>query len=98
MEKPITTIEDLAVLIQNTMASKEDIQEVKTDIKAINTRLDHLEARVGRIEADIHELRDEVIRRHEFEDVLDRIKYIEKQLGIRHFQYLLRCIVPRPVL
>jgi hypothetical protein len=26
MEKPITTIEDLAVLIHETMASKEDVQ------------------------------------------------------------------------
>jgi hypothetical protein len=38
--------------------------------------------RVGRIEADVHALRDEMVHRQEFQDVLDRIKYIEKKLGI----------------
>jgi hypothetical protein len=86
--RKIKTIEDLAVLIQNTMASKEDIQGLATkgDIQELraemNSRLDHLDARVGRIEADMHELRDEVVRRHEFDDALARIKYIEKKLGI----------------
>jgi hypothetical protein len=42
----------------------------------------HLDAWVGRIEADIHGLRDEMIHRQEFQDALDRIKYIEKKLGI----------------
>jgi hypothetical protein len=37
---------------------------------------------VGRIEADVHALRDEIVHRHEFEDVLGRVKYIEKKLGI----------------
>jgi hypothetical protein len=88
MEKPITTIEDLARLIQHTMASKEDLQGLATkgDIQELreemNERLDHLDARVGRIEADVHALRDEMVHRREFEDVLDRVKYIEKKLGI----------------
>jgi tetrahydromethanopterin S-methyltransferase subunit G len=75
MEEDITTIEDWAAMIQRAMASKEDIQ-------GVNVRLDNLDARVGRIEADVHALRDEVVRRREFEDVLDRVKYIEKKLGI----------------
>jgi tetrahydromethanopterin S-methyltransferase subunit G len=91
----IETLEDLAVLIQRTMASKEDIQglaskediqelegRVNTRLDSIDSRLDHLDARVGRIEADVHALRDEMVHRREFEDVLDRIKYIEKKLGI----------------
>jgi prefoldin subunit 5 len=102
MEGNIQTIEDLAALIQETMASKEDIKEVKDEIKglatkedvqelrtemnqkfdSVETRLDHLDARVGRIEADVHALRDEMVHRREFEDVLDRVKYIEKKLGI----------------
>ena len=72
------TIETLAEMINEgfkTTASKEDIKEV-------TTRLDHLDARVGRIEADIHELRGEIVYRHEFEDALSRIKYLEKKLGI----------------
>jgi chromosome segregation ATPase len=85
-QKNITTIEGLAEMIQRTMASKEDITGVKEDMKAmegrLTTRLDHLDARVGRIEADVHALRDEMVHRREFEDVRDRIKYIEKKLGI----------------
>lgn len=101
-----TTIEDLAIMIQRTMASKEDLtyMATKEDLKGfatkddlkgfatkedmnefraeVNTHFDHLDARVGRIEADIHELRGEVVYRHEFEDVLGRVKYLEKKLGI----------------
>jgi archaellum component FlaC len=92
-EDKIETLEDLALLIQNTMASKEDIKElegrVNTRLDGIDSRfdgidsqLDHLDARVGRIEADVHALRDEMVHRHEFEDALSRIKYLEKKLGI----------------
>jgi len=109
------TIEQLAEMIQKTMASKEDLNMMaskedlnmmaskedlnmmasKEDLKPLarkedvevlrkdmNARLDYLDARVGRIEADIHELRDEVVYRHEFEDVLGRVKYLERKLGI----------------
>ena len=93
MNKKITTIEGLAALIHETMASKEDIKEVKQDVAALRTgmnerfekvdaRLDNLDARMGRLEADVHALRDEMVHRREFEDVLDRVKYIEKKLGI----------------
>jgi hypothetical protein len=89
MEGDIKTIEDLAALIKEPMASEEDIKEVRDDMKTINMRLDgfdswldHLDARVGRIEADVHALRDEVVHRSEFEDVLGRVKYIEKKLAI----------------
>jgi predicted DNA-binding protein len=88
MEGNIQTIEDLATLMMETMASKEDIQGLATkeDVQELraemNERLDHLDARVGRMEADIHELRGEIVYRHEFEDALSRIKYLEKKLGI----------------
>ncbi len=89
MEGNIQTIEDLTALIKETMASKEDIHDVRKDIAEVNGRLDKLDARVdnldarmGRIEADVHALRDEMVHRQEFQDALDRIKYIEKKLGI----------------
>jgi hypothetical protein len=86
-------LEGLAELINGTMASKEDIKalegRVNTRFDAVESRLDTLDgrvdifdARLGRIEADVHALRDEMIHRREFEDVLDRVKYIEKKLGI----------------
>ena len=94
-----STIEELAIMIQRTMASKDDLKafatkedlsegldslrgEMNTQFERVNGRLEHLDARVGRIEADIRELRGEVVYRHEFEDVLGRVKYLEKKLGI----------------
>jgi hypothetical protein len=102
MEGEINTIEDLAILMKQTMASKEDMKGLasKEDVQGVQAevtglreemnqmegrltiRLDHLDARVGRIEADVHTLRDEMVHRQEFQDALDRIKYIEKKLGI----------------
>ena len=78
-------IDDLAKMINEgfkTTATKEDIKAVTTRLDGIDVRLDTLDARLGRIEADIHALRDEMIHRQEFQDVLDRVKYIEKKLGI----------------
>jgi tetrahydromethanopterin S-methyltransferase subunit G len=87
-----TTIEELARMIHEGFkgtATKEDIPAVTTRLdgidsrlEGIDARLDHLDARVGRIEADVHALRDEMVHRREFEDVLDRVTYIEKKLGI----------------
>lgn len=79
--------------VKHAMATKEDVQQIATDVEQVatdlqtfreevNTRLDHLDARMGRVEADIHELEKGVIYRHEFEDALGRIKYIERKLGI----------------
>jgi tetrahydromethanopterin S-methyltransferase subunit G len=84
MNKSIT-IEDLARMINEgfkTTATKEDSRAVNTRLDSVESRLDHLDARVGRIEADVHALRDEMVHRQEFHDALDRIKYIEKKLGI----------------
>jgi chromosome segregation ATPase len=85
-KKNITTIEGLAELINGTMASKEDIKalegQVNTRFDSVESRLDTLDARLGRIEAAVHALRDEMVHRREFEDVLDRVKYLEKKLGI----------------
>jgi tetrahydromethanopterin S-methyltransferase subunit G len=80
-----TTIDDLARMINEgfkTTATKEDIRAVNTWLDSVESRLDHLDARVGRIEADVHALRDEMVHRQEFQDVLDRVTYIEKKLGI----------------
>ena len=82
METGITTIEGLAELIQRTMSSKEDIKEVTVRIDKIDTRIDNLDARVARIQADVSELRGEIVYRHEFEDVLGRVKYLERKMGI----------------
>jgi predicted nuclease with TOPRIM domain len=92
-KQKITTIEGLAELINGTMASKEDIRAledrvntrfdaVKSRLDTLDGRVDTLDARLERIEADVHTLRDDMIHRREWEDVRDRVTYIEKKLGI----------------
>lgn len=61
---------------------KSDIGKINVRMDAMGGRLDGMDARLGRIEADISGLREEIVYRHEFEDALDRIKYIERKLGI----------------
>jgi hypothetical protein len=73
------------VVISNsgkTIVGKSLTEAVTTRLDGIDSHLDNLDAHVGRIEADVHALRDEMVHRREFEDVLDRVKYIEKKLGI----------------
>ena len=81
MDTP-TTIDDLARMINEGFKSTATKDDVKGVEERLTTRLDHLDARVGRIEADVHALRDEMGHRQEFHDVLDRVTYIEKKLGI----------------
>lgn len=77
------TIEDLGSMVKHGFdAVDARLDHVDARLNHIDTQLDHVDARLGRIEADIHELRDEVVYRHEFEDVLGRIKYLERKLGI----------------
>jgi outer membrane murein-binding lipoprotein Lpp len=93
MEKLPTTIEQLAAIINTHMDSKEDIKALEGRVNTrfdsvesrpdtLDGRVDTLDARLGRIEADVHALREEMVHRQEFHDALDRIKYIEKKLGI----------------
>ncbi|MBI2122229.1 MAG: hypothetical protein HYT98_03835 [Candidatus Sungbacteria bacterium] len=70
--------------------------DVKGDIKQVNGRLDsmdgrldsidgrldHMDARLGRLEADVHEMAENIVYRHEFEDLSGRVKYLEKRMGI----------------
>lgn len=99
MVKKITTIEDLAEMIQRTMASKEDLAAAvaplatKAELHAVETyldarmdnldaRMDNLDARVMLIQSDIHDIKEDMVYRQEFEDVRDRVKYIERKLAI----------------
>jgi len=83
MEDKTTTIDDLAKMINEgfkTTATKDDVTALRSEMNekfdVVNSHLNTLDARVGRIEADVHALRDEMVHRREFEDVLDRVKYI----------------------
>lgn len=45
-------------------------------------KFDIMDMRLGRIQSDVNDLREEVIYRHEFDDVRDRVKYVERKLAI----------------
>jgi DNA-binding FrmR family transcriptional regulator len=66
----ITTIEGLAQLINETMASKEDIKDVREDIANVNGRLDRIE----------HLLLEE--QRRKIENLETRMKKLEDALAI----------------
>ena len=69
-KKTITTIEGLAALINETMASKEDIKDVREDIATVNGRLDRIE----------HLLIEE--QRRKIENLETRMKKLEDALAI----------------
>jgi len=73
-QKNITTIEGLAEMIQRTMASKEDITQVKEDMKAMEGRLT---TRLDRIE---HLLIAEQNRK--IENLETRMKKLEDALAV----------------
>jgi DNA-binding FrmR family transcriptional regulator len=69
-KKTITTIEGLAQLINEMMASKEDIKDVREDIANVNGRLDRME----------HLLLEE--QRRKIENLETRMKTLEDALAI----------------
>jgi hypothetical protein len=74
--------EKLATMVAGGFAHVYEKMAAKDDIIRVENRLDNMDARLGRMEADIGALRGEIVYRHEFEDALGRIKYLEKKLGI----------------
>jgi polyhydroxyalkanoate synthesis regulator phasin len=73
MEKP-TTIEGLAALIHETMASKEDINEVKEDVTALRSDMKVGFERIERL------LLAE--QKREIEDLKKRMKRLEDALAV----------------
>jgi len=70
----ITTIEGLAALINETMASKEDIKEVKEDVTALRSEM---RAGFDRIE---HLLLEE--QKRKIENLETRMKKLEDALAV----------------
>jgi len=81
-KKKETTIEDLSVMI----AKGFEDTATKSDIKRLDERISRLDHRMNErlivIERDIAEIRSHFVYRDEFEDLAERMKYIELKLGI----------------
>lgn len=58
------------------------LDTVEGRLGVLAEKFDIMDARLGRIQADVSDLREEVVYRHEFDDVRDRVKYIERKLAI----------------
>ena len=56
----------------------ETAKKVDARFDKVEVRLDHIDARLATIERDVKE----VIHREEFDDLMARVKYVEKKLGI----------------
>lgn len=76
MEEKIATIEELAGMIQRTMASKEDVaglrKEMKDSFSNVNARLDFIREEIAGLLA----LRQEVY------DLRERVKRLEERSGL----------------
>jgi DNA-binding FrmR family transcriptional regulator len=66
----ITTIEGVVEMIQRTMASKEDIKDIRKDIAQVNGRLDRIE----------HLLLEE--QKRKIEHLETRMKTLEDALAV----------------
>lgn len=91
IQRTMASKEDLTQLgdqLRSELASKEDLKAMasKEDLKALETRLDarmdNLDARMGLLQSDVHDIKEDMVHQHDFEDVRDRVKYVERKLGI----------------
>lgn len=64
----------------DSMDGKLDSMDGRLD--HMDGRLNYMDARLGRLEADVHEVVENIVHRHEFEDLMGRVKYIERKLDI----------------
>jgi len=88
------TLNDLASMIsrgfdaQNEHFDKrfdkiEDrLDKVENRLDHMDVRLDHIDIRLARVERDVDEIKERMIKRPEFDDVLARVKYLEVRSGI----------------
>jgi predicted nucleic acid-binding Zn-ribbon protein len=80
MNKKITTIEDLAAMIQRTMASKEEIQEFRRDLadehERIRSEIQDIKTTLGPL------VRIVAAMEREFQDLHIRISRLERKVGL----------------
>jgi archaellum component FlaC len=88
MQEVFPTAEMVARGFENT-ATKTDVKRLENRMDGMENRMggmenrmDHLDARMGRMEADLNEIRSHLVYRHEFEDLMARVKYIETKVNI----------------
>lgn len=58
------------------------LDRVENRLDDVDKRLDHVDARLGNIERDVSYLRQHFVFREEFEDLMARVKYLERKQGV----------------
>lgn len=94
MVKKQTTIDDLAVMVKKGFDYVDKrFNDVDKRFNAMDKKIDEFKsqtsdnfnyvyARLDTIEHDIQDMRGKIVYHDEFEDLMIRVKYIEKKLGI----------------
>jgi len=80
MKKKITTIEDLAVLVQGEFLA------IKDEFLGVNKKLDSLRREILEIKSDLEDIKlrmGEMVFRFEIQDVKRRLKRLEVKVGLK---------------
>ena len=69
----------------DSMMDKFDsrMEKFEARLAHIDQRISHLDARAAMIEKDVAEIRKNIVYRDEFIDILSRLSYVERKLGIK---------------
>lgn len=88
-----TTIDDLAIMITKgfeEMATKSDLLELEKEMKEgfikVHDDITYIHGNLDAIEREITDIKkklDNIVYRHEFETLRDRIASLEKKLGLK---------------
>ena len=92
VKKKKVTMDDLAAMVQRGFvetAKKADVDSLRGGFDSLRTELGefkketrdnfaHVHTRLGMIERDVKD----VVHKDEFEDLMARVKYLEKKLGV----------------
>jgi len=86
MKKEIT-IEDLARMVQKGFqetAKKTDVDELKGDVGELKNRVGNIENKVNQIDRRLFSIEEDIadIKIKQYGDLLKRVSFIERKLGI----------------
>jgi predicted RNase H-like nuclease (RuvC/YqgF family) len=81
MERGFAAVAEDIADIKSTMATKDNIAELKTDSAAIRSELRDIKTRLKEIESAVE---DHAGHSKEIDHALERISAIERHLGIKH--------------
>lgn len=59
------------------------IDNLETKVDQLQLRIAHLDARTATIERDTAEIRKQIISHNTFDDIVGRVAYLERKLGVK---------------